>query len=70
MSTHNDRHGKTGLVDKIRAAESPREIDKLLHAGESYAGASARTKRRWLRAAEARTKWLSKEIERKTLVKK
>lgn len=48
-----------GLIDRIRRAKTPAEIDILLRKGQSYATANDKTKRRWKRIADQRREEVS-----------
>lgn len=48
-----------GLIDRIRRAKTPVEIDALLREGQSYATANDKTKRRWARIAKQRREEVS-----------
>lgn len=50
---HNTLHGKKGLRERITMAKDPLELQNLLKESETYTGASAKTRKGWVRAAEA-----------------
>lgn len=48
--------GRLGLSQRLALAETGKEVAALLREGESYKGASDRTKRMWDRTARAKQK--------------
>lgn len=40
-----------GLIDRIKAAQTPEEVHDLLREGREYPNADYKTKRRWNRVA-------------------
>jgi hypothetical protein len=55
------------LTDRIRAAESPEEIEALLEEGRHYENANNRTRSRWKRKAKQRLQQLAIEGKRTEL---
>jgi hypothetical protein len=54
-----------GLKDRLRNANSDKEIDALLNEGQTYLTASDETRRDWLRLAENRKVFLAQQAEAK-----
>jgi hypothetical protein len=52
------------LMDRIKAAESPEEIEALLEEGRHYEWASEETRRRWKRKAKQRLEQIALRDER------
>lgn len=53
---HNTLHGKVGMKERLLAAKSEEEIERLWHEAETYHWASQKTKRGWLKAVASARK--------------